>query len=118
MKIMSSSENSELTNATHTFTPLSVLSSPSIVLRMLDISVVRSSSVSARSQPSPLPLELPLVRERLEPVSVAELERRVAGSADDSASSSASVKTMAHVKFIIFEVSLKIENGWSLKCSK
>ena len=41
------------------------------------------ASLSCRSQTvlSPLPLALPLLSVRLEPVSVAELERRVTGSA-------------------------------------
>ena len=65
-------------------------------------------ALSSRSQPSPLPLALPLLLpERLEPVSVAELERRVTGSADEwgSNANANTAATTAHVKSFIIEVS-------------
>ena len=88
-----------------TRTSRSVVSNPASKLSIFDIRVSWLLALSSRSQSSPLPLALPLLLpERLEPVSVAELERRVTGSADDeSASSNANAATTAHVKSFIIE---------------
>ena len=71
---------------------------------MFAIKVSRCRELSSRSQLSPLPLVLPLLRERLdEPVSVDEVldERRVTGSPDDESKSNASANAATNIMFLI-----------------